>query len=577
MQDIKPLTGFPSIDKPWLKYYSEEAINAPLPECSIYEYLLEKNSDFPKDIAINYLGRKITFGELFKRIDETAAAFAAVGVKPKEIVTLALPSIPEALYCIYALNKIGAVANMIHPLAGRREIINYLNEVESRVAVLFDGTYKLLECDLSETRLDHAVIVTAGESLPFGIKQIYAIKNKPPKLTGPKTVTWRSFVTAGMGTPIPKVKKDIYDTAVISHTGGTTGEPKGVMCSDRNCNALIWQIGQTIEHKRQERMLLVLPPFINYSLVNGVFEPFSFGHTVIMLPKYEPEKLVNYIRKYKFNHTNTIPAYVEYLLNSKIKDREDFSCLNFIYCGGEAISIAMEKRINAILLSHGAHYPLGKGLGSTEMISSAALTTVNNNVPGSVGSPAPRVNCGIFAPEGGEELQYNEAGEICFSGPTVMLGYYKKPEETAKVVHIHKDGQRWLHTGDLGYIDEDGVLFVTGRIKRIIMIKGKDGNISKLFPDRIEKAVGTHPAVRACCVVGVPDEKRINYAKAYVELNEGFTPSEELAREICRACKDKVPDYQVPEEGEFFPVIPRTERGKVDYRALEKLSAEKGR
>lgn len=577
MNEQKHLTGYPSIDKPWLKYYSEEAKTAPLPECSIYEYLLENNMDFPKDIAINYLGRKITYGELFQRIDETAAAFAAIGVKQKDIVTIALPSIPEALYAVYALNKIGAVANMIHPLAGRQEIIDYLIEVGSRAAVLFDGTYKLLEGDLSATKLHHAVIVSAGDSMPFGIKQLYSLKNKKPELIGPVPMTWRGFIKAGKGTTVPNVNKDVNDTAIISHTGGTTGEPKGVMCSDNNINALIWQIDCNLAHERQERYLVVLPPFINYSLVNAMLEPLAFGFQDILLPAYNPAKFDEYIKKYKPNHISSIPTYWEAILKQKEKSSVDYSCLSHIYYGGEAMSPDIEKKVNEALLSGGARHPLCKGLGSTELTSAATVTYDDCNMLGSVGIPLVKINVGIFDNKTNEEQTYNEIGEICFSGPTVMFGYYNKPDETAKVVHIHADGQRWLHTGDLGYINEDGVLFVTGRIKRLIMTKGKDGNISKLFPDRIEKIVGAHPAVRACCVVGVPDKERIHFAKAYVELNDWYSPSEALASEICLSCKDKLPDYQIPDEGEFIKELPRTERGKVDYRALEEMARKETR
>ena len=258
---MRSATGYPSIDKPWMKYYSEEAANAPLPECTIYEYLWENNKDYPNDIAINYVGRKITYGQLFQRIDETAAAFLTIRVKPGEIVTVALPSIPEALYCIYALNKIGAVANMIHPLAGEKEIIHYLNEVNSRVAVLFDGTYKIMGHAIGQTSVKRAIIVSAGCSLPVGVKQLYYLKAGKTALPKNKVFrSWHAFIQAGRGTPSVQYQKDSNAMAIISHTGGTTGEPKGVMCSDKNLNALMYQIVCNFQHGRQGRSLSVLPP-----------------------------------------------------------------------------------------------------------------------------------------------------------------------------------------------------------------------------------------------------------------------------------------------------------------------------
>lgn len=572
MNEQQNLTGYPSIDKPWLKYYSEEAKTAPLPDCSIYEYLWENNKDYPKDTAINYLGRKITYGELFKRIDQTAAAFAALGVKPKEIVTVAIPSIPEALYCVYALNKIGAVANMIHPLAGKQETINYLNEVESRVAVLFDGTLRIVSDALGETGLEHAVIVGAGESLPFGLKQLYFFKNKAPKLEPPLLCDWKSFINAGKNTIVPKVKKDINETAIISHTGGTTGEPKGVMCSDNGCNSLMYQLLCCFTFDRQECSLNVLPPFINYSLLESIMAMLAVGIYVVLIPKYDPMHFAKYIRKYRPNQVLSIPSYWEALLRIEKTEKIDLSCFKHIYSGGEKMELETETEINAFLKKHGAETTLYNCIGSTEMMAGATIIYDNCYKGGSVGIPMVDVNCKIVEPESNLELTYGKEGEICFSGPTVMLGYYNNQPATDEVVKVHSDGQRWLHTGDLGYIDEDGVLFVTGRIKRIIMTKGRDGQITKLFPDRIEKAIAAHPAVRACCVVGVPDEQRINYPKAFIELNDGFAASEALSEELQRSCTDKLPEYQIPEEIEFMPALPRTERGKVDYRALEKAA-----
>ena len=563
-------TGYPSVDKPWLKYYSEENINAALPNCSIYEYMMQNNKDFTSDIAIIYLGRKITYKELFENINRTASAFLRAGVKDKEIVTVALPSIPEALYCVYALNKIGAVANMIHPLAGKSETIKYINEVGSKIAVILDAAYNTIVEDIEKTSLQKVIIASPADSLPITLKAIYSLKVKKTSIKSKLFQSWKCFINDDIILD-NSVKKDNHEMAIISHTGGTTGDPKGVMCSDSNINALIWQIGCHLPHERQEKYLVVLPPFINYSLVNSMLEPLAFGFQVILIPKYEPEKFAKYIKKYKPNHISSIPSYWEALLRIKEINKTDLSCLNHIYYGGEAMNTETEDTINKLILSRGARNKLCKGLGSTEMTSAATVTYEDSNLTGSVGIPLVKVNCKTVDVETGEELQYNEEGELCFAGDTLMVGYYNNQEATDDVIHIHSDGIRWFHTGDLGYINSDGVVFVTGRIKRIIITRGNDGIATKMFPDRIEKVLNRHPSVRACCVIGVKDVERINYPKAVIELNDAYTPSTELSLSLKDFCKEYLPSYLIPEIVEFTDSLPRTERGKIDYRALEMI------
>ncbi len=574
MPTEKEMTGYPSIDKPWLKYYTEEAINATLPECTIYEYLWQNNKDYPKDIAIVYLGNKITYGQLFANIDACEKALVSLGVKEGEIVTVAMPSIPEALYIVYAINKMGAVANMIHPLASANEIRDYLNEVHSRVFLMFDGTYNIVADVMKETSVEKAIVVNVSESLSFPIKQLYKLKVKEPKLPqGTIYLEWKDFIKKGKSNVAPKANKDPNALAIISHTGGTTGDPKGVMCSDRGINTVIWEIGCNIPHQRQECMMAVLPPFINYSLVNCMLEPLAFGFKTVLIPKYEPNKLDEYIKKYRPNHINSIPAYWEALLDNENIKNVDLSCLRNCFYGGEAMNTKNEEEINALFADCGAKIKLAKGLGSTEMVSAATATYEDCNLLGSVGIPLAKVNCKIVNPDNiNEEYTYNQEGEICFSGPQLMMGYYEKQDATDEIIRVHNDGERWIHTGDLGYLNEDGVLFVSGRIKRIIMTKGNDGIVTKMFPDRIEKVVIEHHAVSLCCVIGIEDKERINIPKACIVLNDGNEESQQIIDEITVLCKEKLPDYMVPNQIAFYQDFPRTNRGKVDYRALEQDS-----
>ena len=559
-------TGFPSIDKPWLKFYSEEVLNYQQEELTLYENLLKNNKDYPNDIALNYMGHKISFGEFFESVDKTASAFIKAGVKEDDIVTIALPSIPEALYCVYALNKIGAVANMIHPLAGAQETSNYVNEVKSRVVVIFDSAYSTLVDGLSQTSAELIVVASPADLLPFTLKAAYSLKVKKPNLDNKRFKSWKTFISDGKGEKTDSYKKDCHKTALISHTGGTTGDPKGVMCSDLNANSLMWQILCMETYERQEVCMPVIPPFHNYSLVESMMAMLTVGFTVVLIPKYVPEDFVKYIKKYHPNHILSIPSYWESLLKIRGIEKEDLSCLRTLIYGGESMNAVMEAEINKLLSTCGVKTKLRKGIGSTEMTAGATLTYEGCNPSNSVGIPMSKTNSKIVDPGTTNELSYNQEGEICFSGPTQMLGYYNKPEATDEVVKIHEDGVKWLHTGDLGYMDEDGIIYVSGRLKRILITRDKNNQATKMFPDRIEKAIYTHPLVELCCVIGIPDEERVNYPKAFVVLKE---KTASIKDEILDICNKDLPEYMVPVEIEFLDDLPRTAPGKIDYRALE--------
>ena len=544
-------------------------------DMSCYDYYKACTDEYGTYYCQQHFGKWFLNTQIIADMDALAAYMRIeLGLQPGDVYSVFMPTTVQSIVAFYALNKIGAVSNMIHPLAGEQEILHYLNEVQSEVAVLFEGTYNIIKDSIGQTKVKHAVVVSAGESLPFGIRQLYFLKSPRAKLPKPSVYqSWKDFLDAGANTAAPSVQKDPRTMALISHTGGTTGEPKGVMCSDYNINALIYQSYCCFDHhERQHRSLVVLPPFINYSLIQSMLEMLYLGYTVILLPKYEPNEIKNYIRQYEPNVILSIPPYWEMLLDSSDTKTVDMSCFEQIYYGGEAMSEDTESAVNLVLKQCGSKIALLKGLGSTELMAVASQTYPWCNDVGSVGIPLVKMNCKIVDLESSEENPVGKKGEICFSGPTLMLGYYNNPEATNEIVKTLEDGQRWLHTGDIGYIDEDGVIYVTGRIKRILATKGKDGVATKLFPDRIEKAIYQHPAVELCCVIGIPDKERINYPKAFVVLNGEGRNRETVTEEILKICREGLPDYMVPDEIEYRSELPRTSRGKVDYRALEQMA-----
>ena len=536
----------------------------------MFDLIYENNKDYPNELALKYMDIQVTFAEMWEHIEEVVKALNALGVREGEIITIAMPNTPEFVYLAYAINRVGAVMNIIHPLPGKEELHGYLEEAQSRFFFMFDGTYAIIKDSLKQTPVQKAIVVSPAYSLSAIKRTLYKLA-KFPKLDKSMCIDWDTFLKNGKNAPAHTVKKDPQKMAVISHTGGTTGDPKGVMLSDYAMNSVAYQVWQTFDlaDRRQLTILVVLPPFVNYSFVNGIHEGLTMGDTLALLPEFKPEDFADYYKQYKPNVINSIPQYCLAMLNDpKLKDM-DLSELKYVVAGGEAMDATAEAELNAFLKDHGADIQVTKGYGCTEFTSVVTYTYPEVNFLHSVGIPFPFVNVKIVDPDTNEELPCGERGELCVTGPGLMLGYYNNQEATDDIVKVHEDGQRWLHMGDLGFVDEDGVVFITGRIKRIIMTKGDDGNVTKMFPDRIENAINKCEDVNASCVVGVKDDERIHYPKAYIELKESFT-NEALAREhILEICQKKLPGYQVPVEIEFMSELPRTERGKIDYKALD--------
>ena len=561
---------YPSIDKPWMKHLSKRAKGLQVPEGTMFDLIYENNKDYPNELALKYMDIQVTFAEMWEKIDEVVKSLNAFGVREGEIITIAMPNTPEFVYLAYAINRVGAVMNIIHPLPGKEELLGYLEEAQSRYFFMFDGTYAIIKDDLKNTSVEKAIVVSPAYSLAPIKRKLYQLA-KFPKLDKTMCIDWKAFLKNGVNSPATTGKTDSDAMAVISHTGGTTGEPKGVMLTNRAMNSVAYQVWQTFDlaDRRQLTILVVLPPFVNYSFVNGIHEGLTMGDTLALLPEFKPEDFAEYYKQYKPNVINSIPQYCLAMLNDPKLKEMDLSELKYVVAGGEAMDATAEAELNAFLKDHGADIQVTKGYGCTEFTSVVTYTYPEVNFLHSVGIPFPFVNVKIVDPDTNEELPCGERGEICVTGPSLMLGYYKNQEATDEVIKVHADGQRWFHMGDLGFVDEDGIVFITGRIKRIIMTKGDDGNVTKMFPDRIENAVNKCEDVNASCVIGVKDDERIHYPKVYIELKDE-TMDKDLAREhILEICRKKLPNYQIPVEIEFMSELPRTERGKIDYKVLD--------
>lgn len=561
------LTGYPSIDKPWLKYYSEEAINAPLPECTIYEYMYDNNKYALDDPAIYYFGKKYTYREMFNQIDSVAAAFSNIGVKKGDVVALLLPNTPESIFCIYGLNKIGAIADMVDLRVKGDDLLRYLNESCAKVAVICDlfesNAYEVLNA----TSIKTCIVGSPFDSMPTAIGALLKLSNKVKNLRRKRpgcVISWNQFIRSGISTKSTPVGT-ADDVACIFHTSGTTGTSKGVMITNKNLNSMHIQVSMSGLHVLPgETYLNQVPPFLAYNAFCGMHNPLSQHMTIIVLPDYRPDKFGETISKYKPNQAIAGPADWTNLWEYSQGKDIDYSFLTSCFSGSDSLAQPVKDSINKLLKESGAKSMILEGYGMTEIGASACCNLPQRYVDGSVGVPFPLNTFCAYDNENECEMQYGETGEICMTGPTVMKGYYLNPEETARTLRLHKDGKLWLHSGDLGYISEDGDVFLQGRLKRLIV--RHDG--FKVSPFQIEKAILTHPDVKACCVVGQSDNVhgRGQLPVAFIVLNSN---KKTVIEEIRKICEGTFSERYWPIDYRLINELPLTANGKVDYRSLE--------
>ena len=575
MPTEKKMTGYPSIDKPWLKYYSDEAINATMPECTIFEYLQDSNKEHLNDIALRYFDRKISFQEIFENIEKAAKAFTSIGIKKDDIVVMATVTTPETIYAVYALNRIGAVANMVDPRTSTEGIKEYIVEVNANFVLCIDVAYPKIEKAINGTAVKKIIITSPADSLPQPKKFIFNVANKikgtVPKF-GSNCITWTDMIANGQGSTYEVSKYQADVCCVIEHTGGTTGLPKGVMLTNDNFNSAAEQIKNSpLRLERQDRFLNIMPPFIAYGMVLGIHIALTHGWESIIIPKFEPKDFADLILKYQPAGIMGVPTYFEGLMDEpKIKGK-DLSCIKVVLVGGDKALVEFEKKVNAFFAEHNANIHLSKGYSMTEASATATFAFEEINKPGSAGIPFAQTIVAAFDTESGKELPFGESGEMCICTPTMMTGYYGKQEETDKVIKKHPDGKMWIHSGDLGYVDEDGCIYINGRLKRMII--RYDG--FKVFPPFIEDVVSMHKAIETCCAVGTVDKDHVqgHLPIVFAVLKDGCN-TDMVKKELFELCQKELPEYVQPVDFIFIDKMPLTPIGKVDYRALEK-EAEK--
>lgn len=559
-----------STEKPWMKYYSEEVKNLPRPKTTPYRYMTESNADRPNAVAINYYGKKITHAELKNNIDATADAFAAAGVRQGDIVSFLSVATPETIYCIYALNKLGATANTIDPRMDIESIRRAVVESESKIFVVMNVVYEKIAPIINDLGQDLIVTVSASQSLPLIKKVAMNLKVKTNVPYSDKIVTYNTFLSKGKGTTAVEAPYQGDAVFSIPYTGGTTGFAKGVLITNDGINSTAFNLKYSgIIHEKGDKFLDIIPVFTSYGMCCGLHMPLTLGLTLIPIPKFDLSQYGKLFKTFKPNHSISTPAFYESLMHSKELQNMDLSFLKCLGSGGDTMNLGLEKKLNEFTKSRGMRYPVTQGYGLSEASAAVSFCINDYHKMGSVGVPSLTLTAGIFDEETGNELSYNEIGEVCISGSSLMKGYYKRPEETANVLRKHEDdGKLWLHTGDLGYIDEDGFLFIIGRIKR--MITRFDGH--KVFPVNIESLVARHKEVGNCSAVGVADMDRTqgHYPVVFVEFADYVDDKEDFCKKLFNECNALLEERGRPVAVVPIDKIPLTGSGKNDFRTLEK-------
>ncbi len=562
---------------PWLKYFGDMPAHLDYPKGSMYEAVRESAITKKKmnSVAYEFQGKKTNYKHFLNKIEVLGKAYKSIGIDEGDMVTVCMPNTPQGVDTFYALNRIGAVPAMIHPLSAVGEIAFYINTTHSKAVLVVDLFYeKVLEALKQVKHPVKVVVAHIKDELPFPLNMLYplTVKKKPAPLPkdNKNVIDWSDFISGGKKVKLSDKFPKAEDTAVILFSGGTTGTSKGIKLTNLNMNALAAQVaanaGFTMEGLR---MFSVMPLFHGFGLGVGIHTALMASGTCIIIPQFTIKTYARDVKKYKPNVIVGVPTLYEALLRSEGFDF-DLSFLRGMFCGGDSLSVELKKKVDKFLKDHNATIQVREGYGTTECVTASCLTPYDTYREGSIGIPLSDTYYSIVNPNNDAELPYGEEGEICICGPTVMKGYLNNAEETASTLRRHEDGNLWLHTGDLGYMDEDGFVYYKQRMKRLIIVSGIN-----VYPSQVENAIDAHPDVLLSCAVGIPDPYKMHVVKAFVVLRQGVEPSDKIKEEIIENCKKNVSRYGVPREIEFRTELPKTLVGKVAYRALEEEEAAK--
>jgi len=551
----------------WKHFYTNVPKNIKYDTGSLVDSLLLSATMYPDNVAIIYYNVAITYTELMEKIKKAAKSLKSIGIKEGDMVTICMPNTPESVIMFYAINMVGAVANMIHPLSSEKEIEFFLNESKSKAILTIDVSFFKVASVLDNTSVEKVIVTSATKSMGFLVDACYFLfKGRKSVTKGDKIINWDSFMKLGKSYDQDfYIKRDANDLAVILYSGGTTGKPKGIMLSNLNFNAgAIQSRYMSDTMKPGGKFLTILPNFHAFGIGISTHTPLYNGMTCILVPKFDMKKFGKIIKRYHPNVIAGVPTLFDALTKIRL-NKNDLSSLTLAVCGGDAISSDTKKKVNQFFKEHSSKTDLRCGYGLTECSGASCLAPEGTEkYTDIIGIPFPNCVYKIIDPNTKLELDCNEDGEICISGPNVMLGYLNDEVETKMALEKHDDGNIWLHTGDVGHIDKNGFLFFKSRIKRMYITNGYN-----VYPGYIEEVLKEHEAIKNAVVIGIPHPYKGQIGKAFIVLKDGYKPSMDTKMSINKHLKKNLANYMIPKEYVYVDSIPMTLVGKVSYKDLK--------
>lgn len=551
-------------EKPWIKYYTRTPESLNYYQGSMYDYVKESAIKNEKRTAYTYYGLGVSYRGFLRRVDRIAAALTQFNIVENECVTICMPNTPESIALIYAINKIGAIANIIHPLSSTKDIKRALDETNSGVLFCSDSSMQ----NARDIKVKHFILVPNSTSLIKFKKMIYNIKESVNLKLGKNMISWSDFISYKT-LDDPYKKRKANDPAAIIYSGGTTGKPKGIILSNLNFNAMALQTMNVCDGLNPgSSVLAALPIFHVFGLALCIHATLVCGMTAILVPKINTKKINSELKKYKPNIYPAVPSLLTMSLKGVDPGSSGLKDIKTVVVGGDYLSPQTKAEFEKFLKDHGSNGVVKVGYGLSEASGFCCSTApieekyVQN---GTLGVPNPDILVKAFEPNSDIEKSYNDVGEICVTGPTIFMGYINEDKETKNTLVKHTDGKTWLHTGDLGYIDKNGFVYYTSRLKRMIISNGYN-----IYPIELEEIIKKCKYVEDCTVVAVPHKIKSQTPKAVIVLKKDVEDTLAVRSEIRKYCMDNIARYAIPTEFEYRKDIPKTAIGKVAYRDLQK-------